>query len=361
MEKYDKLKSRCDKFLRETKKSRYDDLSTKKQNTLIKILIYMTKILSIECTTDGVAKKILIDFFDNYDQIFNLQVCCSVMYDNENRSRKYMVVKLCEDKKGTWRYEPYSLWNTFRSNVCTYVITNDVKEKLTANKINSYLGYEKPGCDMIKHLVQFITKMDNITDDSLLVIVEYVAVYDLNKDRCRQILYFMSTIYSKMTNKDIFWITFLSNTSNQEFVLDIITSIRPIYKKDMKQTTYDKLLYKNGIDDYKKGCSVESIKNVDITDDHLENIACKLLLFIERIYPIPYEAYKVICKQKLLIEKMLDENFDFFNDICDIVAEYSDDDVITLSALINAGYYTDKKTIALAEKSNNIMCVALLK
>jgi hypothetical protein len=84
---------------------------------------------------------------------------------------------------------------------------------------------------------------------------------------------------------------------------------------------------------------------------------------------IPYELFPKLCKNTKFLSLLFDfPRFEdtqhdkiFYNDICNIVACYSNDDVDSLEYLIELGYYYDKNTIILAKQNDNKKCAKLLK
>jgi hypothetical protein len=89
------------------------------------------------------------------------------------------------------------------------------------------------------------------------------------------------------------------------------------------------------------------------------------LVYLQKIgADISYDLYPILCKKNknnfTIIDYLLyyrrHGTYVFYNDICDIVVQHSDDNVELLKKLINIGYYYNKKTAEIALKYGNKQC-----
>jgi hypothetical protein len=79
-----------------------------------------------------------------------------------------------------------------------------------------------------------------------------------------------------------------------------------------------------------------------------------------------YEEIIILCKNNVIGDLLIcscdyNEPYIFYNNICDLVSEYSNDDVQSVERLIRYGYYYNRNTLKIAKKSDNIGCSILLE
>jgi hypothetical protein len=250
-------------------------------------------------------------------------------------------------------YDKYSYLITYiKSKILTYKITGSCTKHITK-----------------KHVL-------NIADDDLLYKVFDIFVFESNgsydknifdKNIMEYMFIVMINPINTMTNINYKWCDLFIQYLDKEFMItNIIRHTNNIIRCVDLLNKYDlKMSERHGYDFiHKYLLSLTSYLN---KKDRIMVSKC-----ITKAH-INYDMYPAICKNKYSINVLVFGNYTvyvngiryhkthrFYNNICDVLVQYSNDDIETLIRLIKLGYYYDDKTMKIAKELGKNKCYKYL-
>jgi hypothetical protein len=243
--------------------------------------------------------------------------------------------------------------------------------------------------DFILRYIQYIKHDNSIVVPKIHDIILFLnsTIYVEDHNRIDLLKWVLSLFRTKLNVRDqIYLLDFIlnscdlceSNPNNIHDTIDIYTHNFDLSTSqilsciDKSILTYENILRiyvifdKYGISEKDIYYDKEEVDNILINrliQRKCENYKRCIGKFCRMKRLIHYDIFTYICKyDTTLLTKLIKNNYELYNDICDVYVENNrDDDISILLKLINSGYYYDKNTYHLALKSGNKNCAKLLK